>query len=162
VDNTIRGSLAEVWWSPGDDCLEAIYRRIDDADRRIDVCVFTITDDRLAQALLAAHRRGVAIRVITDNDKAEDEGSDVHRLHRAGLEVRVDRTEYHMHHKFAVFDGRYALTGSYNWTRGAARNNEEHIVVTDDPRLVEPLASGFERLWRSLGPEPSRSARRES
>ncbi|MBM4376873.1 MAG: hypothetical protein FJ095_17460 [Deltaproteobacteria bacterium] len=161
VDNASRGALAEVWWSPGQDCLEAIHRRIDEADRCIDVCVFTITDDRLAQALLAAHRRGLAIRVITDNDKAEDEGSDVHRLERAGLEVRVDRTEYHMHHKFAVFDRRYAITGSYNWTRGAARNNEEHIVVTDEPRIVAALASGFERLWRSLGPA-TRGGRRGS
>jgi phosphatidylserine/phosphatidylglycerophosphate/cardiolipin synthase-like enzyme len=90
--------------------------------------------------------------VLTDNDKAEDEGSDVARLERAGIPVRVDRTEYHMHHKFAVFDGRRAITGSYNWTRGAARNNEEHIVVTDDLRLVTELGRGFETLWDRLGP----------
>ncbi|MBM4357554.1 MAG: endonuclease [Deltaproteobacteria bacterium] len=148
----VASRMAEVRWSPGEECFEAIASELERADRTIDVCVFTITDDRLANALLAAHRRGVKVRVLTDNDKAEDEGSDVRRIERGGVPVRVDRTEYHMHHKFAVFDGRRAITGSYNWTRGAARNNEEHIVLTDEPRIVKELARGFQRLWERLAP----------
>ncbi len=42
---------------------------------------------------------GVAIRVLSDDDKSADEGSDVMRFERAGIPVRVDRTEHHMHHK---------------------------------------------------------------
>lgn len=33
------------------------------------VCVFTITCDDIADALMQAHRRGVQVRVITDNDQ---------------------------------------------------------------------------------------------
>ena len=55
-----------------------------------------------------------------------------------------------MHHKFAVFDGRTAVTGSYNWTRSAARVNQENLVVSDDPRLVKPLVEEFERLWEKF------------
>ena len=29
--------------------------------QRVDICVFTITDDRLSDAIVAAHRRGVAV-----------------------------------------------------------------------------------------------------
>lgn len=149
-----RAPAAEVAFSPGDSCLQAIRSEIARARRSIDACVFTITDDRIASALLDAHRRGVKVRVITDNDKSLDEGSDVDRLARAGIPVRKDLTEYHMHHKFAVFDGRVMLTGSYNWTRGAARYNEENLIVSDDPRLCEPFAREFEELWRRLGPGP--------
>jgi phosphatidylserine/phosphatidylglycerophosphate/cardiolipin synthase-like enzyme len=49
-----------------------------------------------------------------------------------------------------VFDGRTAVTGSYNWTRTAAEQNQENLVVSDDPRLVRTLADEFERLWRSF------------
>ena len=49
-------------------------------------------------------------------------------LEQQGLPIRVDRSDYHMHHKYAVFDGKLLLTGSYNWTRSAARNNEENFV----------------------------------
>jgi cardiolipin hydrolase len=62
----------------------------------------------------------------------------------------VDRSPYHMHHKFAILDGATLLTGSYNWTRGAARDNEENLIVTDEPRLVNPFALTFEHLWAKL------------
>ena len=57
------------------------------------------------------------------------------------MAVRVDRSPYHMHHKFAILDAATLLTGSYNWTRGAARDNEENLIVTDEPRIVNPFAS---------------------
>ena len=145
-------TTAEVSFSPGEACLQTIRAQVSRARRSIDVCVFTITDDRIAAAILDAHRRGVEVRVITDNDKSLDEGSDVDRLARAGVPVRKDMTECHMHHKFAVFDGRLMLTGSYNWTRSAARYNEENLIVSGDPRLVGPFAREFEALWSKLAP----------
>ena len=137
----------DVHFSPGDDCPSAIVTQIEGTQRSLDVCVFTITDDRITSSLLDAHRRGVRVRIITDNDKAHDEGSDVRRLSRAGIEVREDASPFHMHHKFAIFDGRMMLTGSYNWTRGAARNNQENLIVSSDPRLLAPFEREFSTLW---------------
>jgi len=141
---------AEAHFSPGTACYRRIIGLFDKAEKSADVCVFTITDDRISAAILDAHARGVAIRVVADNEKAEDLGSDVGRLAAAGVPVRVDRTPFHMHHKFALFDGRLLLNGSYNWTRGAADSNEENILITPDPDLVRPFATAFERLWESL------------
>jgi phosphatidylserine/phosphatidylglycerophosphate/cardiolipin synthase-like enzyme len=112
--------------------------------------VFTITDDRIADAILDAHRRGVAVRILTDNEKAFDLGSDIERLRSAGVAVRVDESPFHLHHKFAIFDGRRLLTGSYNWTRGAARDNQENFLITPDPHLIEAYARAFEDLWNRL------------
>ena len=55
-----------------------------------------------------------------------------------------------MHHKYAIFDAKWLLNGSYNWTRGAARDNQENCVVTDDPKLLAAYAAAFERLWAEL------------
>ncbi len=134
-------------FSPGDQCLDAIREEFGRAKRKVDVCVFTITDDRIRNAMLDARRRGVVIRVISDNDKSMDEGSDIEPLRRAGVEVRVDQTEAHMHHKFAIFDGARLLNGSYNWTRSAANYNQENVVVTGDRALVDAFGAEFERLW---------------
>ena len=144
------GPTVEAYFSPGDDCPSAIERFVRSASRTLEICVFTITDDRLTGAVLDAHRRKVAVRVVTDNAKAEDLGSDVDRLERAGVPVRVDRSPFHMHHKFAVADGRSLLTGSYNWTRGAALDNEENLIITDDPRPIGRFLEVFERLWRAF------------
>jgi len=142
--------ISEADFSPGEDCPRAIIRLMQNARRTADVCVFTITDDRLSSALLDAHHRGIAFRVITDNDKAFDEGSDVDRIRRAGVPLRVDRTRFHMHHKFAVIDDQWLLSGSYNWTRGASRDNEENLIVTNDPGLIAAYRRAFERLWADL------------
>lgn len=136
-----------VAFSPGEDCLDMIRSEFGRARRKIDVCVFTITDDRIRAAMLDAKRRGVVIRVISDNDKSMDEGSDIEPLRRAGIEVRVDETEAHMHHKFAVYDDARVLSGSYNWTRSAANYNQENLVVTADRVIVERFRGEFERLW---------------
>lgn len=140
----------ESHFSPSEDCPQRIMQLVQAARSALDICVFTITDDRLAGAMIDAHRRGVALRVITDNEKAFDLGSDVARLQDAGVELKVDQTPFHMHHKFALFDRQLLLTGSYNWTRGAARDNLENYIVTSERRLVEPFQEVFERLWKAL------------
>ena len=142
---------AEVQFSPGPGCLNAITRCLEEAQKSVDICVFTVTDDRLAAAILDAHRRGVAVRLLTDDDKSFDRGSDIERLEAAGVPVRTDRSEHHMHHKFALFDRALLITGSYNWTRSAARHNRENLLVSDDPRLVAPYLRRFDEDWDGLG-----------
>jgi phosphatidylserine/phosphatidylglycerophosphate/cardiolipin synthase-like enzyme len=99
---------------------------------------------------MEAHRRGVEVRVISDDEKSADLGSDVRRMAGAGIPVRVDGSPYHMHHKFAVLDGGVVLTGSYNWTVSAAKNNEENMVVSNDRKLVLSFGQEFERLWKDF------------
>ena len=141
---------ATAYFTPGDDCWQAIVRHLRRARESVDICVFTITDDRISSVIVETAQRGVAVRIITDNDKAFDAGSDIDRLRRAGLNIVVDQTEYHMHHKFALFDRRLLLTGSYNWTRGAAEYNEENLLVTNLASLVKRYAGEFDKLWNRL------------
>ncbi|MEM1031183.1 MAG: phospholipase D-like domain-containing protein [Myxococcota bacterium] len=146
----VPSSTPQTCFSPGDGPVREIQERLHRAREAVDICVFTITDDRLAKSILACHRRGVPVRVISDDDKAHDRGSDIRRLRDAGVPVRVDQSEHHMHHKFALFDRRTLLTGSYNWTRSAARFNREHVVFLDDPGLVRTFGDHFEELWRAF------------
>ena len=141
---------SEAYFSPGEDCLRVICQRLRAARQSIDICVFTLSDDRISAEVLAAHRRGIAVRVITDNDKEFDAGSDIDTLRRAGIRVAVDRTSAHMHHKFALFDGQWLLNGSYNWTRSACEYNEENLVLTNEPALVNKFAAQFAALWDTL------------
>jgi phosphatidylserine/phosphatidylglycerophosphate/cardiolipin synthase-like enzyme len=97
-----------------------------------------------------AHRRGVDISIITDDDKSFDLGSDINRLDRMGLDVITDRSPVHMHHKFALFDEDTVLTGSYNWTRSAADHNYENIIVLKDPIVFAAYEREFKRLWKQL------------
>mgnify|MGYP001812767586 FL=1 len=141
----------EAYFSPNDACVNKITRLFEDSRSQVDICVFTITDDRIRRAIEDAHRRRVRIRILSDNDKSGDLGSDINYLKRAGMPVRVDQSEFHMHHKFALFDNRRLLTGSYNWTRSAAENNEENFIVTADPILLRSFQQEFDRMWELWG-----------
>jgi phosphatidylserine/phosphatidylglycerophosphate/cardiolipin synthase-like enzyme len=142
---------AAALFSPGEACPRRIVELFDGARARVDVCVFTITDDRITGAILRAHERGVNVRLVSDNDKTDDLGSDVNRLAASGIPCVLDATSSHMHHKFAVFDSRTLLFGSYNWTRSAAQDNEEDLVVVRERGLVSSFLAEFERLWERYG-----------
>ncbi len=142
--------MCDVLFSPGPDCLERIQALLAAALDTVDICVYTVTDDRISSRIEEAHERGVKVRIITDDVKSDDPGSDIADFRTLGIPIRLDGSVHLMHHKFAVFDGRTAVTGSYNWTRSAARVNQENLVVSDDPRLVGALFEEFERLWEKF------------
>lgn len=137
----------EAWFSPGDAPLRGILKQLQQVRRSADLCVFTVTDDRISDGILSIASRGVQVRIISDNDKRHDLGSDVARFLDAGIEVALDATPAHMHHKFAIFDDVRLLTGSFNWTRAASSDNHENLLLTSDARLVGIYRSEFERLW---------------
>ncbi|KAF0814920.1 Phospholipase D [Andreprevotia sp. IGB-42] len=139
---------SEAHFSPGNGCRDAVLYRLRQAQRSADICVFTISDDEISAAILAAHSRGIAVRVISDDDKALDAGSDVFSLRRQGVPLIFDDSPAHMHHKFAVIDGSWLLNGSYNWTRTASTVNEENLTVTNDAALVAAFAERFALLWQ--------------
>lgn len=141
---------ASAYFSPGDDCLHRIRRMISEAQQSLDICIFTLTDNRIVEKLLEAYDKGVRIRIISDDLKSEDLGSDMDRLGRSGISCRYDKTSAHMHHKFAIADGALLLTGSYNWTRSASTENNENIIVSDNGRLINSFQHEFNRLWKAL------------
>lgn len=140
-------AVSDSAFSPNDNIPRLIEKLFDGARRSVDICVFTITDDRVTRAIQRAHRRRVAIRIISDDEKAWDRGSDIDRLRRAGIPTKVDQDEDHMHHKFAIFDRKRLLNGSYNWTRSAAEHNRENVIVTEDPGLLASFQGEFDKLW---------------
>lgn len=145
-----RAPSHELVFSPGDACVQRICSLIRGTRAFLEICVFTITDNRISREIADAHRRGVQVRIISDDDKSLDRGSDIERLAEEGIPVALDHTG-HMHHKFALFDRARVVSGSYNWTRGAADENHENILVSDDPGLAERFLEEFEKLWRLYG-----------
>jgi phosphatidylserine/phosphatidylglycerophosphate/cardiolipin synthase-like enzyme len=141
---------ANAYFSPGDECRQHIIHLINGAKQSINICVFTISDNRITKAILTAHKKGIVVAIISDNDKANDKGSDIHYLQEQGLNVILDRTSYHMHHKFALFDNAILLNGSFNWTRSASDFNEENILITSDPDLVTQFSRQFSQLLEDL------------
>ena len=141
-----------VYFSPGDYCQRAIIGELKQVLSSVDICVYTISDNYITDEILKCRERNVIVRIVTDDEKVDDTGSDIKTLSRAGIDIHVDNSPHYMHHKFAIFDNARVLTGSYNWTRSAAEYNQENILVTDNKQVVFTYKEEFARLWNSTKP----------
>ena len=139
------------FFSPGEECRTAILNEIKHAKRSLDICVFTITDNQISKEIENTFKR-IPVRIISDNDKSGDLGSDIYRFHQNGLKVKIDETDKHMHHKFMIIDNKRVLTGSYNWTVSAAEKNEENIIILNDIQTVNRFSDEFNKLWNVFSP----------
>lgn len=133
-----------------DDLRKEVIHLIEKAEKTLDICVFTISDNPIAESIMKKHADGVKVRIITDDDKMMDMGSDIFKLKNKNIVVKIDGSRSHMHHKFAIIDEGTVLTGSFNWTRSASEQNYENIVVSDNAYLIQSFRKEFNRLWEKL------------
>ncbi|KAJ2029579.1 hypothetical protein IWW57_001655 [Coemansia sp. S610] len=134
---------------PSEESFGELVNFLDSAKTSLDICVFNITDNDLARAIGDAKKRGVNVRIITDDEQLKCQGNDVERLgEQYGIPFKTDNDpKKFMHSKFAIIDRRAVWSGSYNWTVGARRSNNESAIVTNDSRTAQAFSAEFERLW---------------
>ena len=137
-------------FSHGKTSLTEFIRFLRCTKKTIDICVFTITCNDIANEILTLHRSGKKVRIITDTQQTTSQGSDIQQFRRAGIAVKEDHTPHHMHHKFAIIDNVIVMTGSFNWTRAAVLNNKENVVITDVKPVVQAFRMEFSNLWKQF------------
>jgi len=140
------------YFSHHDDIREITIRNLRSARSDLKICMFTLSDDPIAETLDECYSRGVNVRIITDDGKIFDKGSDIVPLNKKGINVRIDSDKSLMHHKFVIIDNIKLLTGSYNWTRTGADINNENMLVTTNNKIVRAYKKEFQRLWMEMNP----------
>ena len=139
----------EVFFSPSRKCEDGLIHLIEGADKTIDAAVYSINNKNLVNAIKKAHDRGIQIRILTDRTQAAGKSSKVKELHDYGINIRTHSKYKIEHNKFAVFDGKQASTGSYNWTTPATKKNSENCVFfTNDEAVIQDYQKRFDYLWR--------------
>ena len=134
----------------------AIIQAIDGARKSIDIGLFSFTDDQLGDAVVRAARRGVTVRVILGVNQDKMLGGEYEKLVSAGIPVVVVGPPGLFHHKFALIDGTLVITGSYDWSDTADKDNYENVVfiycsvLTANRTVPEQYAMEFNRLWEEL------------
>jgi len=98
---------------------------INQATSTLDIALYSFTDDQPGAAVIRAHQRGVAVRVILEERNVNSTGNEAEKLDRENISLRVDSASGLFHHKFAVIDNEIVITGSYNWSDSADDDNFE-------------------------------------
>jgi cardiolipin hydrolase len=138
------------YFSHEHDIRNHVIEAISEAKKQVDICLFTISENQISDAIIQQKMNGIKIRIITDDEKIMDKGSDIFRFKHKGIPVKIDSDQSLMHHKFAVVDDRMVITGSLNWTRSGSEVNNENIVITDNYRIVSAFNDEFHRLWEQM------------
>jgi len=146
---TARGSV-EVAFSPADDPEASLLRLIGAARETLHMQAYVFTSRPIADALVAAHRRGVRVEVLADEQmNRRGRGNALPRLLDAGVPVAFETRYAAAHNKVLIADaggpGCAVATGSYNFTWSAKRRNAENLIVLRDNC---PLAEAYLDNWR--------------
>ncbi|MDE2148492.1 MAG: hypothetical protein KGJ55_01410 [Gammaproteobacteria bacterium] len=139
-----------------------IIALIDAARSHIYFAMYEFTLRDVADALVAARRRGVEVRGLVDaGESAKPYAAPViAELRDAGIPIETQRHADGngiMHIKAIVTESAYAL-GSYNWTASATAENDELLEIGTDPALVNTYAALLLRLlavYQGNTPAPS-------
>lgn len=133
-----------VYFSPGGKATAAIVQTLGQAQHSVYVQAYSFTSAPIAKALTQAHRRGVQVQVILDKSNQMDKYSAADFLVHAGISTFIDAAHTIAHNKVMLIDERLVITGSFNFTRAAERDNAENLLVVDDPQL----AAEYLENWR--------------
>ena len=134
---TLGDTPAQVCFSPNMGCTEAIVRELDGAKSEILVQAYSFTSTPIAEALLAAHKRGVRVAAILDKSQRAARNTSAAFLADAGIPTYLDRGHAIAHNKIIIIDRSTLITGSFNFTKAAEEKNAENLLILRSPQLAE-------------------------
>jgi hypothetical protein len=136
---------------------EVIIDHLEEARFEIVAAVAWFTDRDIFEVLCKKASSGISVSVALIGDDINQGSGALNfpRLEAAGGKVTFlsqgSRDEPTMHHKFCVIDRHTVITGSYNWSRKARRNDENITVVTDSTEFAGKYLDTFETLLTRAG-----------
>jgi cardiolipin synthase len=119
------------------------------ARHSVELEMYELGDPGVVAALEAAHRRGVAVRVVTDPTERESRASDA-ELSRAGVAVRTLAVRGGIDHvKLLVVDDSRVLVGGVNLGSASFATTDADVELSG--AAVGDAAAVFARDWAAAG-----------
>lgn len=148
TDKAPAAAQIEASFSPDGDAERLVLKTINTAQKKIRLAAYSFTSPKIVRALIGAKRRGVDVRMVVDDKSSQSKpgAAAVNLLLDAGVAVRTNG-RYAIHHdKYVVADDLHVQTGSFNYSRAAAKSNSENVlVIWHNPSL----AATYSRHWQS-------------
>src|SRR5271166_1592711 len=133
----------EIHFSP-EEGLDAIdVQLVGDAKQSIDFASYALTDPIIIDALNAAQRRGVAVRIVLD----PRERHDFVKLGDLSDNVRIKRGGPYMHLKAYSIDGEVLRTGSANFSTSGEQAQDNDLIVIRSQGTAAKFDAHFEHMW---------------
>jgi cardiolipin synthase A/B len=143
-----------------EDTAQPILDALSAARRSVQIRMFLFTDLGLTNAVIAAKRRGVKVRVMLNparrgGECENDETND--KLLHAGIEVKDSNPAFQLtHQKSMVVDDEVGFVESFNWETRDLTVTRDYAVVTTHKTEVAEMVACFDADWARDEFTPSR------
>jgi phosphatidylserine/phosphatidylglycerophosphate/cardiolipin synthase-like enzyme len=144
-----------------------IAQKLAKAEASVNLALFVFTDQKIVNTLAQVHQKGTTVQGLIDSGFA-------YRYYSEGLDMlgvallRDCQEEANnqpwrspistvgipelpegdkLHHKFAVIDQKTVVTGSHNWSASANHQNDEFVLVIQNPTVAAHYEREFKHLY---------------
>ena len=135
-----------------DDSAQPIVDAIDNAVESLRIKMFVFSAPQLLDAVIAAKKRGVDVRVMLNPERRDGEKDNLasrKKLKAAGVHVKDSNPAFGLtHEKSMVVDGEIGFVKSLNWENKNLTETRDYAVITTKRREVKEMIAGFEADWQ--------------
>jgi len=141
------GTPIQVIFSPEDGAVSYLVAMLNDAQVSIRFLAFSFTDYPMAQAMVTRAQNGVDVQGVFETFGSNSPRSELKTLWCAGLPVRQDGNDSFLHDKVIIIDNSIVVTGSLNFSSSADEDNEENVIIIDNPGIAALYLEEYQKNW---------------
>jgi cardiolipin synthase len=134
-----------------DDSAQPILDAINGAKESLRIKMFIFSDPALLDAVIAAQKRGVKVRVMLNPERRDGEKENAEcrlSLGGAGVDVRDSNPRFDLtHEKSMVIDDKIAFVQSLNWQTRNLTETRDYAILTSHKHEVDEIMQGFDADW---------------
>ncbi len=143
--NSIKGSI-EYCFTPGGNCTEKIVDAIHHAQKTLWIQAYQFTSLPISEAVIAAKRRGVDVRIILDKTQyTQKPNASAVLFKHQGIPVWIDNKVSIAHNKIIIVDNQKVISGSFNFSKAAQTRNAENVLIIQSTELAKVYVAN----WRN-------------
>jgi phosphatidylserine/phosphatidylglycerophosphate/cardiolipin synthase-like enzyme len=143
---TINGTPVETCFASENHCADRIVARLKESKQSIRFLAFSFTSDPIEEEMVARGKAGVQVSGVFETTGSQTQYSAYGKLKKAGFPVYTDGNPWVMHHKVIIIDERIVIFGSFNFSDNANTQNDENMLIVENPDIARAFKSEFDRV----------------
>ena len=148
----VNNNFVSVYFSPLNKISTTqIVPLINQAKSTIYIPTFYLTHNKITNAIINAHQRGVDIKVIVDETSVKGKYVNIDFLKKNGINVKVENWAGKMHMKSIIIDDDILVIGSMNYTKQGEKMNDENCIIIKGSKILNNAYKKiFLEMWYSI------------
>jgi len=123
-----------------------IIQDINQSKDQIEMAMYYLTNKEITKSLIDAHKRGVKIKIFTDDKKVRSKR--YRYLASQGINIRNDKnSKAIMHNKFLIIDQKLVWLSSANYTVYSFYRNYDNFIRIEDRDIARYYSRKFDSLY---------------